>query len=95
VVEGRALWARHIASKAALPHRPLAPANAPDVLAAELIHSGEVITTLLNHITAVQLADVRHKLQQAGLIGKSNVVGRGPERHGVLVATGFAAGQQA
>lgn len=90
VVEGRALWARHIAAKTNLPHRPLAPANAPDVLAAELINAGEVIATLMNHITGVQLSDVRMKLKEAGLIGKSNVVGRAPERHAALVTTGFA-----
>jgi len=90
VVEGRALWARHIAAKASLPLRRLAPANAPDLLAAELIHAGEIITTMLNHMTSLQLGDVRAKLQQAGIITKTGYASRALERQAALVATGFA-----
>jgi hypothetical protein len=90
VVEGRALWARHIAAKANLPHRQLAPANASDVLAAELIHASTIITTLINHITRVQLADVRNVLLAEGVIGQTNMVSRAPERLAALVAAGFA-----
>lgn len=88
--EGRAIWARHVAAQAGLPHRQLTLANAADVLAAELIHSSTIISTMLNHITSLQLADVRAALMTAGVIGKTNMVSRAPERYAALVATGFA-----
>lgn len=90
VTEGRAIWARHVASKAALPHRPLAQANASDLLAAELIHAGDIITAMLNHMTSLQMADVRSALQRDGVISKVGYVSRAPERQAALVAAGFA-----
>lgn len=90
VAEGRAIWARHVAAKADLPHRPLAPANASDVLAAELIHASHIITVMLNHMTGVQLSDVRVQLEKDGVITKTGYASRAPERQAALAAAGFA-----
>ncbi|SDH41659.1 MULTISPECIES: hypothetical protein [unclassified Duganella] len=90
VAEGRAIWARHIAAKAALPRRLLAPANASDLLAAELIQAGQIITVMLNHMTAVQLGDVRLQLEKQGVVTSAGYASRAPERQAALVAAGFA-----
>jgi hypothetical protein len=88
--EGRAIWARHIATKANLPHRQLAPANAPDRLAAELIMASSIITSFIAHATPEQLSAVRAELELAGVITKTGYVSRAPERRAVLVEAGFA-----
>jgi hypothetical protein len=87
--EGRAIWARHIATKANLPHRPLAPANGLDLLAAELISAGSIIASLIAHTTPDQLAAVRHELELAGVIRRVGSVSRTAERTDALVKTGF------
>ncbi|MYM65453.1 hypothetical protein GTP45_01220 [Pseudoduganella sp. FT55W] len=87
--EGRAIWARHIATKANLPHRQLAPANAPDLLAAELIHASAIITSFVAHVTPEQLGSVRAELELAGVIRKTGTISRAVERTAVLVQTGF------
>lgn len=87
--EGRAIWARHIAAKANLPHRQLAPANASDLLAAELINAGSIITAFIAHITPDQLSAVRAELELAGVIKRTGTVSRAAERKDALVKTGF------
>lgn len=87
--EGRAIWARHIAAKANLPHRQLAPANAPDLLAAELIHASAIITSFVAHVSPEQLSAVRAELELAGVIRKTGTVSRAVERTAVLVQAGF------
>lgn len=89
VAEGRAIWARHIATKANLPHRPLAPANASDLLAAELILAGSVITSFIAHASPEQLTAVRAELELAGVITRTGTVTRAVERTAALVQTGF------
>lgn len=89
--EGRAIWARHLATLAELPTRQVTPANASDLLAAELLNAGEIIAVLLARATPHQLSAARNDLERAGVILKSGTVSRAVERTAVLVQTGFMA----
>lgn len=87
--EGRAIWARHIATKANLPQRAAMPPNAADLLAAELILANAIITAFVAHVTPEQLSAVRAELELAGVIRKTGTISRSIERTALLVQTGF------
>lgn len=88
-VEGREIWARHM--EAQLLTRRAQPANAADLLAAELLHAEKIILEMLPMLSGVQKDMLGSALEAQGVIDNGDAgLTRYHERRAALTDAGFA-----
>jgi hypothetical protein len=86
-LEGRDIWGRHM--EAQLQPVRQQPANAADLLAAELLHAEKIILSMLPMLSSQQKGVLGEKLDRQGVIGDGGIT-RYHERRAALVAAGYA-----